>query len=181
MFALVVVGCFSPTLDSELRCSQGLCPQGFRCENGVCLTGRTGSEADSGPDEPGPCYGEHATQVVPGTVHSGNTKENGFNNADGCDAEGVEDYYELALADSDLPATVTIDALTTNYDLVLRVRQASCEDESAEFICEDNNDGEDGDIVTRSISVASSYFILIDSHDDDNGGTYELVVTVEPE
>lgn len=121
------------------------------------------------------CFGETPTVIVPGQRYFGDTT-NGFDNANGCmdDASGPEDYYELVLTDSDVPTSVTFDVFTDGFDVVLRLRALSCEG-SAEYECLDEGFGEDH---TQTISVAGSYFVILDSHQDFDTGEYELVVTL---
>lgn len=197
VFGALLAGCFSPNLGSgELRCSDGLCPEGYRCDEGVCLRGggvsggdpdaasatidaaveadaMEQSDVDAAPPDTR-CYGEAPIPIVLGQTYQGDTENEGFDNANGCNAFGPEVYFALELDAADLPADVTFDALQTNYDLVLRVRQGICDDQVAEFICEDPNEG---DIETRTISVPGTYFVLIDSHTNNQTGQFELTVT----
>lgn len=177
----LLCGCFEPRISSEqFRCAGGLCPEGFRCEDGACVEGAVGSDpVDASGDaaaSSGPCYGQPAMPIAPGQTVSGDTENAGFDNANGCNARGPENYWVLELDAADLPADVTFDALTTNYDLVLRVRQGICDDEVAEFVCEDPDEG---DIATRSISVPGEYYIIIDSHGSNETGQYDLTVTLQ--
>lgn len=207
---VALAGCFSPRINSgEFRCDNGLCPEGFRCEDGFCLRG-SGSpsaeidaavtpppsdaaaadssamvEVDATPEPDTRCYGEAPVRVEPGVPILADTSADGFDNADGCNggptAGGPEHYYELVLDNSDVPAIVTTDVETTrfdDYDVVLRLRQSICDDAVAEFLCQDT-DAEETD-ENRPISVAGSYFIIVDSHNDEPGGEYELTVTVTP-
>lgn len=143
------------------------CPEGQECFSGSCLI-PAGTCSEPEPITEGVFMGSTVGQPA---VNTGGDSC-GFGNGNG--PEAVFEYTPT------MSGSICVDTLQSSYDTVLYIRQGVCDMQSAEIVC--NDDDETGDFSTRSAlsfsaQVDTSYYIFVDSF-SSAGGTF--VLNIQP-